>query len=122
MREGNEHLRDFDPIHFGSKRDGYEFTGRYVEPKTGQTRYGNCPVLIFDSGGECRRILWAYHVGLRAAWNAAGPQPGDVVTVTRSEEATPFGSEGKSSFDYTVTVEQADPAETRGGQTDAIPY
>jgi hypothetical protein len=102
-RPGNEHLAHFDPIYLSSHRDGYSFTGAYVETLIGETKYGRQPVHVFDDGRDCKRMLWAFHVGLKLAWKDLDPQPGQRVTITRSEHPLPIGN-GKKQYDYAVRV------------------
>jgi hypothetical protein len=102
-RPGNDQLAHFDPVYFGSGRDGHSFTGAYVETLTGTTRYGPQPVHLFDDGGERKRMLWAFHVGLKMAWNDLKPQPGQRLTITRSERPLPIG-DGKQQYEYAVRV------------------
>src|SRR5215207_21351 len=98
-RVGNERLAHFDPIYFGSPRDGYRFTGAYVETLIGTTRFGPQPVHLLDGGGERKRMLWAFHVGRKLAWKEADPQPGQRVTITRSEVALPIEGH-KKQYEY----------------------
>jgi hypothetical protein len=44
-KPGNEHLAHFDPISFGTRRDGYSFTGAYVETLIGQTSSARNPFI-----------------------------------------------------------------------------
>jgi hypothetical protein len=103
-RPGNEHLSHFDPVYFGSGRDGYSFCAAYIETLTGGSKYGAQPVYVFDDGGERPRALWAFHVGLRRAWQEANPEPGQLVAITRSEHPLPINSGKTAQYDYDVRV------------------
>jgi hypothetical protein len=103
-RRGNEHLAHFDPICFGSGRDGYSFRRAYLETLVGQTEFGRQPVHLFDDGGERKRMLWAFHVGLKVAWNDLGPLPGERVRITRSEHALSIDG-GKTQYEYAVRLD-----------------
>jgi hypothetical protein len=120
---GNEHVRDYDPISFGSGRDGYSFTGQFVEVLKAQTKHGECSVFIFNGETAKPRILWGYHVDLRRKWDAAAPQRGDTVTVTRAEEAVPIEG-GRHWYEYSLVTappEEPEPATSQLGPDDPRP-
>lgn len=116
---GNEHLAGLDPVHFGSKRDRLAFTGQFVRTDEGATQYGRSPVFVF--AGEPERILWGFHTGLQRAWREAAPQPGETVTIIRSEDRIPFGTDGRAAYEYAVNVARAEPVSAQIGADDEWP-